>query len=143
MPRTASVKAIIYHEGKFLMVKNRWVQGYWVFPGGGVEPGEDILSALRRELVEEINVTPKIGNLLFLQQIKQKDGYSPPEFFFHVSNPEDFIKHDLYGSSRGEAELEGIDWIDVADAAVLPEFMSAELPEAVESGFDMAARVRL
>lgn len=143
MTRIASVKAIIYYEGRFLLTRHRSVPDYWVFPGGGVEAGEDLLAGLRREMIEETTVEPRIGNLLFIQQIEQAYGYGPPEFFFHVTNAEDYQKHDLAGSSHGLAELDAIDWVDISDAPLLPEFMSTELPEAVAHDFHFPTRIRL
>lgn len=35
--------------------------GYWEFPGGKVEPDEDILAALKREFMEELGITVLSG----------------------------------------------------------------------------------
>src|ERR1051325_5422137 len=57
-----SVRAIILDEGDHVLLCRfvfphpavpNGAQAVWAAPGGGVEPGEDRLSALRRELREE------------------------------------------------------------------------------------------
>lgn len=63
------VKAIIVHENKILMIHEHVVRnGVTVeimdFPGGGIENGEDLKDALKREVMEEIGVAISVGSVI-------------------------------------------------------------------------------
>lgn len=52
------VTLIIYKEGKILLQK-REDNVCWAIHGGGIEPGEKYIDALKREIKEELNIIPK------------------------------------------------------------------------------------
>jgi 8-oxo-dGTP diphosphatase len=137
-------RGIIEYQGKFLLVKNASSSGdFWCLPGGGIESGEDVVSALRREIIEETGVVPDIGNLLYVHQIGQPGNYSVPEFLVHIRNGKDFSTIDLKKTSHGEEELLAIDFIDITSATVLPKFLKTELPELATRNFEVPTRFRL
>jgi len=58
------VAGVISFEGRFLITQrlaDDTLGGYWEFPGGKVEPGEDLRAALKRELLEELGLETEIG----------------------------------------------------------------------------------
>lgn len=58
------VAAAIISDGMLLATRRcagRFA-GFWEFPGGKIEPGEDDRTALLRELAEELGVTGTVGD---------------------------------------------------------------------------------
>ena len=69
-----SIKAIIVHEGKFLVEQVDQGQGvFYKLPGGGHQFGETIHGALHRELKEELGIEADIGPLLFVRDYLAKN----------------------------------------------------------------------
>ena len=59
-----SIACIDYRNGKIFIAKRQQVGdmgGRWEFPGGKIEEGEDLETAVIREMQEEFGVTVKVG----------------------------------------------------------------------------------
>ena len=130
MSRRLAVRAVVFLDGKLLCVRlksyNNVVAGdYWCLPGGTLEDTEALLPALRREIIEETNIEPKVGNLLYVQQFG-KAGKEHLEFMFHVTNAADFINVDLSLASHAAKEIEILDFVDPANTHILPAFLTTE-----------------
>lgn len=125
MERRITVRGIIFKEGTLFAQKLKDTDGernYWCTPGGGLDPGEGVIDGLIREMIEETNIVPKVGKLLYIQQ------YADPykeflEFFFHIENPEDYHTIDLTKTSHGMIEVSRCEFVDPASENILPEFL--------------------
>lgn len=61
------IAAVIEREGHILIAKRRpgWHDaGKWEFPGGTLEEGETPEQCLKRELLEELEITTDVGDLI-------------------------------------------------------------------------------
>ena len=59
-----SIACIDYRDGKIFIAKRQMVGdmgGRWEFPGGKIEEGEDLQTAVVREMQEEFGVTVTVG----------------------------------------------------------------------------------
>ena len=79
---------IIWRGNRFLTTQRPQgtpLEGYWEFPGGKLEPGENASQALARELGEELGIG--VRDAVFWQQLSHdyaQRNYTVHLHFFHV-----------------------------------------------------------
>ncbi len=120
------------HDGKLLCVRLKPYKNhlkrdnsYWCLPGGGLDEGEALIAGVEREMVEETGIKPVVGSLLYVQQFIHDDK-DYLEFFFHITNGEDYLCIDLAKTTHGMDEIEEINFIHPATMRILPEFLKTE-----------------
>jgi ADP-ribose pyrophosphatase YjhB (NUDIX family) len=74
---TLGVRAVVIDvQGRIFLIKHSYVEG-WHLPGGGVETGESMLTALRRDLREEGNIelsaTPALHGIFHNADAARRD----------------------------------------------------------------------
>jgi 8-oxo-dGTP pyrophosphatase MutT (NUDIX family) len=98
------VRGVIKKDEQLFLVQH---VGYstWCLPGGGIDSGEGLEQALKREIMEELGVEAQVGKLLVVHQFKENDVYQGPEFFFEIINVHDFEHLDITQTTHGQAEI--------------------------------------
>ena len=64
MSDVRGVSGLIVRDGRVLLVRRgkEPFKGYWSLPGGGIEPGETLAEAVRREVLEETALEVEVGD---------------------------------------------------------------------------------
>lgn len=86
-PRTRGVKAVVRCGDAVLLVRHTYARrGEWDIPGGFLRPDEDPVPALRRELGEELGVTP--ARITSLGVVPSRFDHKREELFLYVADVE-------------------------------------------------------
>lgn len=118
-------RGVILHEGKMLLV-NIVKNNFYCLPGGKIEFGEDPVDCLKRELVEELGVVPKIGKLLYINTFINQDNDECIDFIFEVLNGSDYLNLDEVERTHA-FELSEIRWVDKNEKInILPKMLNSD-----------------
>lgn len=105
-------------EGRFLAVRRRKppLEGMWTLPGGGVEFGETLQDAARRELQEEANLIA-----IDLKQVGLHEYRSAEYHFITVL----FASSEFTGSAIAGDDVDALEWLHLSQ--VNDRFSAGEL----------------
>ena len=113
-----AVKAIIYRDGKLLVIRKQDTQGaFAALPGGGQKKGETLVQVLKRECLEELGARVKVGDLVYVRDYISANHapYHPDmplhkvEFYFLC---EIKGKMDLGSGHRPDPAQQDVVWAD-------------------------------
>lgn len=71
-----AARAIVFDAESKIAILNVTKHGYHKLPGGGIEDGEDIILALRREILEEVGCEVEVREQTVGMTIEQREEYS-------------------------------------------------------------------
>jgi ADP-ribose pyrophosphatase YjhB (NUDIX family) len=140
---TERVRALLITPDGDLLTIRRVRPGqdpYWVLPGGGVEPGEDLETALARELREELAATADVHSLLHVL------GQSGDRQYFYLARARtwsaeagDRTGPEFTDPARGDYHLQSIPLTASAVAAInlKPDALAGQLLGHLRAATDL------
>lgn len=132
-PRIRAAAIILQDDSVLLARHEKDDKSYWVLPGGGVDFGESVGEALKREIREEANLDIRLGEFVMLNDS------IPPDHHRHILNLY-FLAEIAGGKLRvgqNDKRLRGMEFVPVDDLpgiSLYPDIRQA-LYNGIRNGF--------
>lgn len=131
MKKIEVVAAILCFEDKILCVQRAesklpYISKKFEFPGGKIERGESQKEALKRELIEELDITPRIENLFLTVTHKYPDFDLTMHSYICKTDKTNIKLHEHISSIwLSKKNLTQLDWA-AADIPIVKKLMENE-----------------
>jgi len=104
------VGAVIVDDGKVLLVKRKYepLKGHWSLPGGMVEVGETLETALAREMLEETGLRVDVGPVIEVFDRIMRDEDRRVRYHFVLI---DYLCRPAGGSLQAGSDVEAALWV--------------------------------
>ncbi|MFC1682112.1 NUDIX domain-containing protein [Nanoarchaeota archaeon] len=129
--------AILIEDGKVLCIDTKYEDGeYFLFPGGGLEPGETMAEGAIREMFEETGLIVEVKKLVYVNDwIKDKETDTRVlNMFFLVKK----VGGDIVHGEKDNGKIKEIKWVDINELKNLdfrPISLAERLPEDYKNEF--------
>jgi 8-oxo-dGTP diphosphatase len=124
------VAALIVRDDKVLIcqrTRHQTMPLKWEFPGGKIEPGEELEVALHRELEEELGILATIGRKVATVRHTYDNGGAVELHFFVVEEFQNAIQNRIFRDVRwvSKEEMPGYDFLE-ADVALVKDIAAGK-----------------
>jgi ADP-ribose pyrophosphatase YjhB (NUDIX family) len=129
------VGAVIVDDGKVVLVKRKYepLKGHWSLPGGMVEIGETLESALSREMLEETGLRVDVGPVIEVFDRIMRDEERRVRYHFVLI---DYLCWPAGGALCAGSDVETAIWAD--PAALLQYSLTEKATSVIERGLTLA-----
>lgn len=133
-------RGIIIHNKQLLVVRHVGNQLRVALPGGHLEPDEDPIICIIRELHEELGVQPEIGKLLYVHTLINYENKQIVEFFYEVKNGSEYVECHTLDRTHAH-ELADILWVSSENASLDRNLLlpTEVMQDCIDNGFDFSA----
>jgi 8-oxo-dGTP diphosphatase len=128
--RVIRYQGAIVRDHHLLLIRHREHAGghsYWVLPGGGIEPEEDELACVRRELREETHLEVQVDRLLLDEPAEPGAVYRRYKTYLcRVSGGEAHPGHEPEVEAAETYAIDAVAWFDLRDERGWDPSMTAD-----------------